>query len=467
MKKYLFGGNEMEKGCIYCGCSSNLSKSDIVPDALTNAKIINPFVCHIEHNSKFSDMFENEVISKLALITNELDIKSSKGKTYAAYEANFLIGDTEYKTKVISESNLFMNDKKMVSLDEKSLLGPIENMRKIKGSEDADIIEVDVNQIEIEKRVIIDLSVYFSIEMFRLAAKIAFEWYCLKNKVITKRIEFLPVIDFITTGKGVNIVSFINNKEVYDVFKQMVNHGSHVLLSYIAIDNSVNVIVNLFGIAMYNVRLSDKIIDGCNSNALFQELTLDAKHIDFTDTNIEELQLNIMHCFESKSIGMGMQIMIPKDKTDITSIYKLNYISYYEVFQKKLELLIEPTKETSSLLLNNIQDILQESAVTIRGLKRFVKEHQKNFDSGLKLNPNGTNKKSTFMFYILLHIGKSNGAIKNLFDLNEELKKIFLDSTIDINDELAKKLNDEIFSAEENMELIMKGAKDISAWKYE
>lgn len=457
----------MENGCIYCGCSSDLSKSDIVPDALTNAKIINPFVCHIEHNSKFSDMFENEVISKLALITNELDIKSSKGKTYAAYEANFLIGDTEYKTKITSETNLFMNDKKMRSVDEKSLLGPIEDIRKIKGSEDTSIIEVDVNQIEIEKRVSIDLNVYFSNEMFRLAAKIAFEWYCLKNNVKTKRNEFSPVIEFITTGEGANIVSFINTKEVYDIFKKMASFGSHVLLSYTAIDNSVNVIVDLFGIAMYNVRLSDKTIDGCNSNVLFQELTLDAKHIDFADTNIEEFQLNTMNCFESKIIGLGMQAMIPKDMTDITLGYKLNYISYYEMFQTKLELLVEPTKEAVSLLLNNIQDILQESAVTIRGLKRFVKEHQKHFDTGLKLNPNGTNKKSIFMFYMLFLIGKSNGAIKNLHDLNEILKYKFSDSTIDINDELTKKLNEELLGAEENMELIVKGAKDINAWKYE
>jgi len=61
-------------------CYGGLSKSDIIPDALTNAKMINPNVCRIKHNNDFSDMFEAEVIQKLALITNELDIKSSKGK---------------------------------------------------------------------------------------------------------------------------------------------------------------------------------------------------------------------------------------------------------------------------------------------------------------------------------------------------------------------------------------------------
>ena len=73
--------------CIYCGIDHDLSESDIIPDALTNARILNRNVCRIEHNNKFSDMFESKVIDALSFITNELDIKSSKGKKYAPYEA--------------------------------------------------------------------------------------------------------------------------------------------------------------------------------------------------------------------------------------------------------------------------------------------------------------------------------------------------------------------------------------------
>lgn len=70
----------MDRRCIYCGKAEDLSESDIIPDALTNARILNKNVCRIEHNNKFSDMFESEVINALSFITNELDIKSSKGK---------------------------------------------------------------------------------------------------------------------------------------------------------------------------------------------------------------------------------------------------------------------------------------------------------------------------------------------------------------------------------------------------
>ena len=67
--------------CIYCG-NTETSESDIIPDALTNARITNKNVCKTEHNNKFSDLFESDVIEALALITNELDIKSHKGENY-------------------------------------------------------------------------------------------------------------------------------------------------------------------------------------------------------------------------------------------------------------------------------------------------------------------------------------------------------------------------------------------------
>ena len=58
----------MEQKCIYCGKNHDLSESDIIPDALTNARIFNNNVWRIEHNNRFSDMFESKVIEALAEI---------------------------------------------------------------------------------------------------------------------------------------------------------------------------------------------------------------------------------------------------------------------------------------------------------------------------------------------------------------------------------------------------------------
>ena len=98
------------RACIYCGTTDNLSDSDIIPDALTNAKVINKNVCRIEHNNKFSDLFESEVIKKLAFITNELDVKSSKGKTFPKYDAIIVVEGKEYSTSISSNAELFSDN---------------------------------------------------------------------------------------------------------------------------------------------------------------------------------------------------------------------------------------------------------------------------------------------------------------------------------------------------------------------
>ena len=87
-------------GCIYCGKSTDLSVSDIIPDALTNGKLCNRYVCRINHNNKFSDAFESEVIEGLSVVTNALNIKSSKGKNYAKYDTTIIIDGTSYKNSI-------------------------------------------------------------------------------------------------------------------------------------------------------------------------------------------------------------------------------------------------------------------------------------------------------------------------------------------------------------------------------
>lgn len=456
----------MEKQCIYCGVANDLSKSDIIPDALTNAKIINPNVCRIEHNNKFSDLFEDEVIRKLALITNELDIKSSKSKKYATYPTQINVNGTEYSTKISSETELFRN-KKMRSVDGKYLFGPIEEIKKIKDANDKNITQIDVNQIEIEKKVNIDLSVFFSDSMYRLMAKIAFEWYCLQNDISGKVKAFEPIIQFITNGIGENMVTIVGNVELYSRLKELTNFGSHTLLSYVAKDNSVNVLVSLFGIAIYNIKICDSVIYECRNNVILQELTLDAKRVQFKFDTFENFIHNFHNKFTEVEWGNGIKVKIPKDTTDVIIHYQLFYGTNYPLFQGDLQCVNKPNEKIMNLIIKNVEDTLQSSAITLRGLKRFVKERFNSFDEEIKLNPKGTDKKAVFMFYLLFIIGQSNGAIKGLHDLNKVLKDKFSGETIGINDDVIYKLNDEIFSTEDYSEIILKGAKTINSWAYE
>lgn len=163
----------MNRKCIYCDASSDLSESDIIPDALTNARILNKNVCRIAHNNKFSDLFESDVISALSFIANELDIKSHKGKQYAAYDASVTIEGDVYNLSLRNDKSIF-DGRVLKSADKKHMISSYEKMVEI--AHNPDLVQpLDVNQIEIEKNVKINTSIFFSVSMFRMVAKIAYE----------------------------------------------------------------------------------------------------------------------------------------------------------------------------------------------------------------------------------------------------------------------------------------------------
>ena len=456
-----------ERACIYCGTTEDLSVSDIIPDALTNAKIRNPNVCRVAHNNKFSDMFEDKIIKSMALITNELDIKSSKGKKYASYPARITIDETEYAENISSDVELFSGKRIISTEDGKRKLGPMEEIRKFKEATDKNITIVDVNQIEIEKRVTLKLDVFFSNEMHRLMAKIAYEWYCLHNNITDKLDVFNSIIDFITTGNSSDPVKLVSNETVYAWFEQQSDLGSHTILSYIGLDDSINIIVSFLGIAVYNIRLLPHPIDQCKYNAVYQRVTIDAKREQFCFYSMADLIENLKTAFHEVEIPGGMKVMVPQNIDDTSLQYQMMYAQCYGMFQNDLMCVMQPTPQVLRLLKQRVENILQISALTVRGLKRFVKENKEYLKTGSGLNPNGSNKKSIFMFYILFIVGKSEGTWKGLENVNDFIKEKFGADTISVSDELSNQLLLEMLETEGYFESIKAGAVAIENWKYE
>ena len=160
----------MEQKCIYCGKNHDLSESDIIPDALTNARIFNNNVCRIEHNNRFSDMFESKVIEALAFITNELDIKSSKGKNYASYDAVITIEGTDYNLKLHGDNEIF-NGRVIKSSDNTQMISSYDKAVKI-AKDESKVHPLDVNTIELEKKVKINNAIFFDTAMYRILSLI-------------------------------------------------------------------------------------------------------------------------------------------------------------------------------------------------------------------------------------------------------------------------------------------------------
>ncbi len=458
--------------CIYCGIEADLSESDIIPDALTNARITNKNVCKTEHNNKFSDLFESKVIKALAFITNELDVKSKKGKNYASYPAKVEIAGVEYEVSKTSDRSIF-DGRVLKSTDKKYMMSSLDNLKRIvKNPEEVEFL--DVNSLMIEQKISINLDIYFCEEMFRMVSKVAFEWYCAKNGVSGYHQEFENIVSYITTGQGKNPVTIIQNAELYKFYEKHVDLGSHSLFVFQGKDNKVNVVFSLFGIAMYRVIVADKIPAFCRNNFMYLELRTDSSRKEIIKESYEqakgffESELTNKDNFVEGPIVNGVTLMLGKQTMNADVIRYPFVLDMIKCLAGIHDDTVVFNKEIKDILLHNINNITQASLLHKKAIKRFVKEYFYEGHEPLKLNPVSTNKKTTFFLYILFAIGVSGIETIDDSGLQEIAKRALClgaDTEFVINNEVEKNMREIIVNIDNYSEILEKGADVIKEWK--
>lgn len=459
--------------CIYCGKEEDLSESDIIPDALTNARITNKNVCRVNHNNKFSDLFESTVIKNLAFLTNELDIKSKKAKTYAEYEALIKIDGIEYDVPMSSRTQLF-DGRVLTSKDKKAKMTSLDKAYSI--SKNPNQVEaVDINNISIEQKVDIDLSIFFEEKMFRMVAKIAFEWYCAQNNVCDFHENFTNIISFITNGKGTNPVAIIQEAELYNMINNEVNLGSHCLFAFQDMDGQIKVVVSLFGIVMYRITVSDHTPDFCAKNLIYQELKTDSTRIEVKEDSYEqamkrhdETLRGLLAELDTPTVKLinGKKVICLDNANTCISLYSFLFNAIKCFIYIKDET-IEPNQLITPILINNINRVTQLSLLHKKSIKRFVKEYFKEGHELIRLNPEASDKKATFMFFVLFLIGKSNDYSIDDKKLQEYVIEYFQlqgNTEITITDKLEKELAEIILKEPNYSQIIEHGADIVKKW---
>ncbi|NBJ94840.1 hypothetical protein [Parablautia muri] len=111
--------------------------------------------------------------------------------------------------------------------------------------------------------------------------------------------------------------------------------------------------------------------------------------------------------------------------------------------------------------------VLNISALTIRGLKRFVNEHKDNIEKGIVFNPYGTNMKATFTFYLIFATGIAENQILSFGDLNEYVRTRFSGKEISISKGLCNILQKEMGESEHYADIIKEGAKIIEEMRFD
>lgn len=458
--------------CIYCGIDHDLSESDIIPDALTNARILNRNVCRIEHNNKFSDMFESKVIDALSFITNELDIKSSKGKNYARYDALVTIEGIDYKLKSHGNNEIF-NGRVLKSVDNTQMISSYDKAVKI-AKDEKKVQPLDVNTIEIVKKISINSEIFFDVSLYRMLSKIAFEWYCSRNSLSGYYSEFNDIIKFITTGEGTNPVSIIQEEKIYEMLDQQVNLGSHTLFAFEKEDGEIDVIISLFGLLMYRVKVTKKRPDICKNNFLYTELRTDSSRIELMHHSYDEAKQKFLEIFSPnnfKRVGEvnGITIMIPKVLVSIPNV-KL-YLVWFNLARYFITVdddSVMPNERLNKIFLTQLEKITQAFTLQKKSIKRFVSETFYQGHEKIRLNPDTSNKKSVVLFYAVYLIGKSKEEVLDDSILQKILKNGLANlnvETLIVDDEMENRLKQIMMEDVKYSDVLEIGAEKVMNWQ--
>jgi len=490
----------MKNRCIYCNNENGLSESDIIPDTMTNVRILNKNVCEEFHNKPFSD-FENEVFNDFSFILNKLDIRSHKksfSDSYPRYRTDYMINGKYYQATVSSSNDLLTGKVALKGTNgEKIILDKGNAKRIVKESYTGETrVEEIHTPLEFDhSRTYITQDIFFSINICRLMSKIAFEWYCKENNITGRKDEFTSIIDYVTTGKGTSPVTIMQDLNLYEFMDQYLSDrpGSHHLLCLVDETGYVNVYISFFDLIIYHVIVAKTAPKECKNNFLYLVIN--------TDGTKEKMCFSSVSEFAKKCNNIMIEQVLPAifNTNNIETVVNYGEANIFsekpivgiankqlqELFKKGekynsllkfVELLSSMSSnaelEISSLAMLNedlfdwitkrIEYTLQVGIVHLRKLKHFVVEHSL-CNQGI-INLETASPSDLFNYFYLLKIGEIKPVQKIDNDLIVAIYKQIPICTKDnmhiaLTEEYGAEIKKHIMKIDNYQQLIYEGAE--------
>ena len=246
--------------CIYCNNENDLTVSDIIPAALTGAKLRKRFVCRT-HNSFTNDHYENAMIRQLDIFRNRIGLTERDGDP-VRFSADLMIGEyTSEKNISISDNKSIMDTDRLFRMKDKHghtvLVGPKEKLLKIRGATEDKITDLLLADVSVSS--ITDIrDLFVSETVLHAIAKIAYEWHCYINDVE----EFYEdkhdlITSYILEPEQSNtLVNVVDDTYVAMLADHFSRTGSNMLFEYNDSDGNIYVIFSLWNVISYKVKVS-------------------------------------------------------------------------------------------------------------------------------------------------------------------------------------------------------------------
>ena len=244
--------------CIYCNNESDLSVSDIIPAALTGAKLRKRFVCRY-HNGFINDYYERKMISKLDFYRNLIGLTERDGDP-VRFKARVEVDGYVVEEKTISDIASILDPKNPFRTEDESghtvIIGETEQLLRIKGATKERIQPIDMGKVEVSR--VDDLrELLISKEVLHAIAKIGYEWHCNRHGIESyDQGKYKDIVEYILTQESESpLVELVISQFAYVLLDSHARTGSNMAFEYDDEDGFTYVIFSLFGVLMYKVRI--------------------------------------------------------------------------------------------------------------------------------------------------------------------------------------------------------------------
>lgn len=240
--------------CIYCNGTDELTKSDIVPDAITKAKCFNKNVCK-KCNNLTNTLHEQKFAMDFSFIRNKLGYTSRRNGAPVPYKMEIWVNEEPGLRKKPSFRKNFYNLKRFVR---EELI--IATDGSVAGFKNAPLKYKSLSKPIIQYLYKINYkTLFFSNSAIRTIAKIGYEWHCKTNHINRKMSRYKEIRKFILENSRNNYVEIIEDP----VFEKHTKHffsygeGDHALFEYTD-NNKRYIIFSLFGIVWYRIFICNE-----------------------------------------------------------------------------------------------------------------------------------------------------------------------------------------------------------------
>lgn len=245
--------------CIYCNDETDLTVSDIIPAALTGAKVKKKFVCRA-HNSFTNDHYEKTMIRQLDIFRNRIGLTERDGDP-VRFSADLTIDEyTSEKSISISDNKSVMGTNRLFRMKNKQgntvLVGPKDRLLKISGATANKITDLPLADISISSKTDIR-DLFISESTLHAVAKIAYEWHCFINDVEEfHEDKYSTITSYILDPKQTNtLVEIVTDAYVVALSDKFSRTGTNMLFEYQDSDGHTYVIFNLWNVITYKVKV--------------------------------------------------------------------------------------------------------------------------------------------------------------------------------------------------------------------